>query len=236
MKRTLLLMVAVLTAGAFSQAAAQKLPPATTRPSPVAPQAAQPSAPSGAVHSAGLAMPPYAGSTPEAAAAYAGRFVHLLDSTIVTLVGIFRNTSGQPVIGAPSPATLSQRERDRWMRCRELYWDLTTYATAVTTLRQILPAASNVQLKVTQLDSAFGQSTATAECDNIASMIAAPNLFASWGASYERAARHFYRDFYPQVRNIHEAARALIFALTGLPQRMPPALPQSPPYAGAAPE
>ncbi len=268
MKRTVLLVVAALAAsGAASRAAAQKTPPASTRPAapgtaapsgskvlhpaqspaadtghaapPVTPQATQPSAPAGASHSAGLAMPPYSGTTPEAAVAYAGRFVRLLDSTIVTLVGTFRNTSGQPVLGARSPETLSQRERDRWSRCRDLYWDLTTYASAAATLGQILPAASSVQLRAAQLDSAFGQSTATAECDNIASMLAAPERFSPWQASYESAARHFYRDFYPQVRNIHLAARALVFALNtgsqGHQLWMPPALPEHAPYAGAAP-
>jgi hypothetical protein len=174
------------------------------------------------------------------AMAYAGRFVHLLDSTIVSLASAFRNTSGQPVMGASSPATLSQRERERWSRCRDLYWDLTTYPTALTSLRQALPASPDVQIKVAQLDSAFGQSTATAECDNVSSMIAAPDRFPSWQDSYETSARHFYRDFYPQVRRIDEAARALIFALnaaqpSGRPLPMPPGLPQNPPFAGAMP-
>jgi hypothetical protein len=256
MKRALLLLSAFAAATTVTPAAAQKVPPASTRatapsqaapegakvlhpvspaapaPAPVTPQAAAPAPPAGATHSAGLSMPAYTGTTPEAAVAYAGRFVHQLDSTIVTLVATFRNTSGQPVIGARSPETLSRRERDRWSRCRDLYWDLTTYQTAVASLRQALPASPNVQLKVAQLDSAFDQSTAAAECDNISSMIAAPDRFTPWQDSYEAAARHFYRDFYPQIRRIHEAARALLFALN-LP--MPPGLPQNPPYAGATP-
>ncbi len=267
MMRALVSVVATLVAaGAVSPAAAQKVPPTTTRPPaaapagtqgpkvlrptpsaaptaqpavPVTPQAAQPAPAAVPTHSAGLAMPAYTGSGTEAALAYAGRFAHMLDSTIVMLVGVFRNTSGQPVIGARSPETLSQRERERWTRCRDLYWDLTTYATATGTLEPALPSSPEVQLKAAQLDSAFRRNTATAECDNISSMIAAPDRFEPWQASYETSARRFYRDFYPQVRRIHEAARALIFALNaqspGRALAMPPGLPQNPPYAGAAP-
>lgn len=215
--------------------------PSAQPPVSVTPQSAQPSSPAGATHSAGLAMSGYTGTTSGDAMAYTGRFVHLLDSTIVSLASTFRNTSGQPVMGASSPATLSQRERDRWSRCRDLYWDLTTYATALASVRQALSASPDVQIKVAQLDSAFAQSTATAECDAVASMIAAPDRFPPpWQDSYETSARHFYRDFYPQVRRIDEAARALIFALnaaqpSGRPLPMPPGLPQNPPFAGATP-
>jgi len=262
MRRALLLAVAAL-AGSLRPAVAQKVPPASTRqssptaasappaakvlrpaaapavPAPVTPQSAQPPAPAPA-HSAGLAAPPYTGDTPEAAVAYTGQFVHLLDSTIVALVATFRNTSGQPVLGARGPETLSQRERDRWTRCRDLYWDLTTYASAAASLGQALPAGPDVQLAAARLDSAFSESTATAECDNIASMIAAPDRFVPWQGSYETAARHFYQDFYVQVRRIHEAARALVFALNGSgaarqPIAMPPGLPPNPPFAGAGP-
>lgn len=221
-------------------AAPAQAPAAQGEQAPVTPQSAQPAAPAGATHSAGLAMAAYTGTTSEAAVAYTGRFVRMLDSTIVTLTGTFRNTSGQPVMGARNPGMLSQRERDRWSRCRDLYWDLTTYQAAAAALGAALPASPSVQLKAAQLDSAFLQGTATAECDNISSMIAAPDRFAPWQDSYETAARHFYGDFYPQVRRIHEAARALVFALNAAhssarPLSMPPGLPQNPPYAGAAP-
>ncbi len=257
MMRALVSVVTTLVAaGALSPAAAQKVPPTSTRPpaaapqgakslhpaqpaapapqapAPVTPQAAQAAPAPAPAHSAGLAMAAFPGGGPDAARAYAGRFVRMLDSTIVTLVSVFRNTSGQPVIGARNPGTLSSRERDRWTRCRDLYWDLTTYATAATTLQPALPASPDVQLKAAQLDSAFRQSTATAECDNISSMIAAPDRFEPWQESYEASARRFYRDFYPQVRRIHEAARALAFALN---VTQPPGLPQNPPYAGASP-
>ncbi len=216
--------------------------PTVVRPTaPVAPQAARPSSSTtAATYTAGLAMPPYTGTTSEEAWEYAARLGRMLDSTIVTLVGTFRNTSGQPMIGASSPATLSRREQDRWVRCRNLYWDLTTYAAAVGTLRQSLGSDPALQRAAADLDSAFSKSVATAECDNVASMIAAPERWTPWQDQYEASARHFYRDFYPQVREVHEKDRALMSELNRfLPAAHrappPPGLPTNPPYAGAAP-
>ena len=54
-----------------------------------------------------------------------------LGCPVVTLVGVFRNTSGQPIGGATGPDVLSSREKDRWTRCRNLYWDLTSYRTGL---------------------------------------------------------------------------------------------------------
>jgi hypothetical protein len=175
-------------------------------------------------------MAPYSGATTQDALDYAGRLGHMLDSTIVTLVATFRNTSGQPMIGASSPATLSQRERDRWTRCRNLYWDLTTYAVAVGPLQHALA----------DLDTAFTRSVATEECDNVASMIEAPDRWTPWSDQYEAAARHFYHEFYAQVREVHEKDRAFVNALnrllpSGRRVSPPPALPTNPPFAGAAP-
>ncbi len=177
------------------------------------PQATRPTVVNAGTYTAGLAMPPYSGSTTADAYDYAARLGRMLDSTIVTLVGTFQNTSGQPMIGASSPTTLSRREQDRWARCRDLYWDLTTYAAAVGTLRQTLGPDPALQRSAAELDSAFNRSVATAECDNVASMIAAPARWTPWQDQYENAARHFYREFYPQIRDVHEKLRAMMIEL-----------------------
>jgi hypothetical protein len=221
--------------------AAQPAAPAVQSPAPAAqvtPQAAHPSAPT--AFTAGLAMAPYAGATPDAALDYAGRFGRLLDSAIVTLADIFRGTSGLPMEGASHPTDLSQRERDRWSRCRNIYWDLTTFASAVETMRRALPAEPALQRAAVALDSAFAASQAVAECDNVASMLAAPDRWTPWHDQYRTAAQHFYRDFYSQVREVHERDRAFVNALNALlpPARrvpVPPGLQRNPPYAGAGP-
>jgi len=206
----------------------------------VTPQAAHPVAPPAAAFTAGLAMPPYGGTTSDAALDYAARFGRLLDSAIVTLVDIFRNTSGQPMEGAGNPSDLSGRERDRWSRCRNVYWDLATFASAVETLRRTLPANPALLQAAADLDTAFAASQAVSECDNLASMIAAPDRWTPWGDQYRTAAQHFYRDFYGQVREVHERDRALVNALNEIlpPTRriaVPPGLQRNAPYAGAAP-
>lgn len=234
-----------------TQAAAPAVQPASPASQPA--PAAQPAAPPAQVtpqaehpatvptaFTAGLAMPSYTGATPDAALDYAARFGRVLDSAIVSLVDIFRNTSGQPMEGAHNPADLSQRERDRWSRCRNVYWDLTTFASALETLRRTLPADPAVQRAVSALDSAFAANQAVTECDNVASMIAAPDRWTPWRDQYQTAAQHFYRDFYGQVREVHERDRALINALnTVLPPArhvpVPPGLQRNAPYAGAAP-
>lgn len=218
-------------------AAPASAPPAA----PVTPQAVRPSAAATTgTYTAGLAMPPYSGTTTAEAWEYTARLGRMLDSTIVTLVGTFRNTSGQPMFGASGPTTLSHREQDRWTRCRDLYWDLTTYAAAVGTLKGTLGPDAALERAIAGLDSAFTRSVATAECDNVASMIAAPDRWSPWQDYYENAARHFYHDFYSQVRDVHEKDRSLMIELNRfLPaarrSQPPPGLPQNPPYAGAAP-
>ena len=219
-----------------SQPAAQPSAPAAQ----VTPQAAHPVAPAASAFTAGLAMPPYGGTTSDAALEYAARFGRLLDSAIVTLVDIFRNTSGQPMEGASNPTDLSQRERDRWSRCRNVYWDLTTFAAAAQTLRRTLPANPALQSAAAGLDTALAASQALAECDNVASMIAAPDRWTPWGDQYRTAAQHFYREFYGQVREAHERDRALVNALNAVlpPARriaVPPGLQRNAPFAGAAP-
>lgn len=207
---------------------------------PVTPQAVRPVPAAAGTYSAGLAVAPYTGTTSAAALAYATRFAHLLDTMIVSLVGTFRNTLGQPVIGARNPSTLSQRERDRWTRCRDFYWDLRSYQSAIGPLRASLPSNPSVQLAAAQLDSALSASTAMAECDNVASMIEAPSRWSPWQDYYEAAARRFYSGFYDQIRAVHERDRALVYAINpllppGHRLTMPPGLPQTPPFAGAGP-
>lgn len=223
-----------------SQPAAQPSAPAVQGAAQVTPQAAHPVAPAASAFTAGLAMPPYGGTTSDAALDYAARFGRLLDSAIVTLVDIFRNTSGQPMEGASNPTDLSQRERDRWSRCRNVYWDLTTFAAAVQTLRRTLPANPALQSAAAGLDTALAAGQALAECDNVASMIAAPDRWTPWGDQYRTAAQHFYREFYGEVREAHERDRALVNALNAIlpPARqiaVPPGLQRNAPFAGAAP-
>jgi len=220
--------------------AAQPTAQASQPAAQVTPQAAHPVAPAASAFTAGLAMPPYGGTTSDAALEYAARFGRLLDSAIVTLVDIFRNTSGQPMEGASNPTDLSQRERDRWSRCRNVYWDLTTFAAAAQTLRRTLPANPALQSAAAGLDTALAASQALAECDNVASMIAAPDRWTPWGDQYRTAAQHFYREFYGQVREAHERDRALVNALNAVlpPARriaVPPGLQRNAPFAGAAP-
>ena len=220
--------------------ATQPSAPAAQPAPQVTPQSARPAG-TASVYTAGLALAPYAGTTSEAALEYGARFGRLLDSVIVTLVDVFRNTSGQAMEGASNPTDLSQRERDRWARCRNVYWDLTSFASAVGTLRRILPGNPALQQAAAGLDSAFAASQATAECDNVASMIAAPDRWTPWRDQYQSAAQHFYRDFYAQVREVHERDRAFVNALNAVlpPGRaripVPPGLQRNPPYAGMAP-
>ncbi len=268
MMRVPILAVAALLGAGVLPLAAQKPPPrAAVRPPAsapppgktlqpgtgaaqgaptVTPQAARPSGAAGTnTFTAGLAMPDFAGGSADAALEYATRFGRMLDSAVVFLVDIFRNTSGQPMVGAGSPAALSQRERDRWSRCRNVYWDLTTYAGAVHTLKPSLPPDQEVQQAAAALDTALAAlasptGSPVAQCDNLASMIAAPDRWTPWQDQYEAAARHFYRDFYAQVRAAHERDRAFVNAVNAAlpPGRripVPPGLPPNPPYAGATP-
>jgi hypothetical protein len=212
----------------------------------VTPQATRPGGPAAnpSAFTAGLAMAPFGGGSADSALEYAKHLGKMLDSTIVSLVDVFRNTSGQPMVGAGSPAALSQRERDRWSRCRNLYWDLTTYVTAVRDLVPSLPSTPALEQAATALDSvldsALDSNGAIAECDNVASMIAAPERWTPWQDQYETAARRFYREFYGMIRDGHERDRAFVVAVNaaGSGARrvpVPAGLPRNPPYAGAAP-
>jgi hypothetical protein len=219
--------------------------PATGQPA-VTPQAAgapavPAAAPAAAGFTAGLAVGVFegdSGALPE----YLRRFGLQLDSAVVSLVNVFRNTSGQPLAGADAPTALSARERDRWTRCRDLHWDLQSYATAMHEVMgaDLLPDNALLRRAAAALDSALTALEATAECDNVASMLAAPDRWSPWGAQYAATARRFYAEWYPQLRGVHEHNRGFLQALNAaLPAArrvaVPAAIPRTPPYAGAAP-
>jgi hypothetical protein len=220
----------------------QAAAPSTANAAPtgalVQPQAARTEAPAApvATFTAGLAVEPY--TTDAEIYAYARRFTHLLDSAIVSMVAVFRNTSGQPLAGAEAPTALSQRERDRWNRCRNLHWDLQSFTLPVRDLAEGLDEPPSARRALVALDSALTALEATSECDNVAAMIADPERWTPWGQSYALSARRFYTEWYAQAREVHVHNRALILALNGVAEpgeRMPvpPALPRNPPYAGA---
>jgi hypothetical protein len=214
--------------------------PAPARAAPVSAQAV-PSAGRAAAFSAGLSIQPFGGEEPEREA-YLRRFTTFLDSAVASLTAVFRNTSGQPMAGASSPTSLSQRERERWGRCRDLHWDLQSFVPAMHQLieDENLPDNPTVQRSAAELDSALAAMSATVECDNLASMIAAPERWTPWESQYASSARRFYQEWYAQVREVAERNRAFVVALNGtLPADrripVPPAMPRTPPYAGATP-
>jgi len=208
---------------------------------PLTQQAAAAPAGNANAFSAGLAVQPFAGE--EAARdGYLRRFTTLLDSTIASLAAAFRNTAGQPMSGATAPTSLSQRERERWGHCRDLHWDLQSYVAAMHDLvaNDNVPDSPVAQRAAAALDSALGAVDATAECDNVASMIAAPGRWTPWESQYTASAHRFYDGWYAQMRDVADRNRAFIMALnTVLPAEhripVPPAMPRTPPYAGAGP-
>jgi hypothetical protein len=254
--RNILAATLVLAGAAADSAAAQKSArprpsgaprpagapaPATAPPAaPAAPPAAvtrQAAAPGAANATAGMAIAPFEGDE-DARPAYLRSFTQQLDSAISLLVGVFRNTSGQPMAGAEAPTALSQRERDRWVSCRNLHWDLQSYASAMHD--QVEFDNASVSRAAAALDSALTALQATSECDNVASMIAAPARWAPWESNYQTSARNFYGSWYTQLYEVADRNRAFVIAYNlTLPaaQRIPvpPAMPRNPPYAGASP-
>lgn len=213
-------------------------PPASAPASAVAPQSARavPAAPP--AFTAGLSMSAYDGSSDDDRNRWLRTFVTQLDSATALLVGVFRNTSGQPLAGATAPTSLSARERERWSRCRDLHFDLRSYAAVMHDMVEELP--EQAQRAGVALDSSLAALQATAECDNITSMITAPARWSPWESNYASSARNFYRDWYAQVRDVADRNRAFVMALnSSLPATsriaVPPALPRTPPYAGAGP-
>jgi len=204
----------------------------------VEPQATHTTSVAAAAFTAGLAIEPYTEESDEEPGVYARRFALQFDSAIATLVAVFRNTSGQPVAGAGAPTALSQRERDRWNRCRDLHWDLQSYVAAAHDLPGAFEEVPSVARAASALDSALTAMQATAECDNVASMITAPDRWAPWGRQYETSAHRFYAAWYAQVRDAQEHDREFILALNaagtgGERIPVPPAMPRTAPYAGA---
>jgi hypothetical protein len=178
-----------------------------------------------------MGIEPYAGESESDLIGYASRVVTRLDSAVVALVAVFRNTSGLPLAGATAPNVLSSRERGRWDNCRLLALDLQTYGEAATVLKDGFTAPA-LQRASLALADAFEAMQALNECDNIGSMIEAPERWQPWQQNYNASATAFYRDWYPQVRAVHEATRALARALMAAGHRIsvPPGLPPSPPY------
>lgn len=210
-------------------AARPSAPPATPAPAPVA---VDPSM------TAGFAMPTYTGSTTEARLDYARMLTLRLDSAVVALVDVFRGTTGQPLPGANSPDVLSAREKRRWTQCRLIHLDLGTMAEAVQEIKDSMPGGAALSREALNLADAFEALDATAECDNVRSMIEAPDRWAPWQSNYETSVGNFFRDWYTQLRAVHEAdrafARALIPALPAARRFQPPAgLPPTPPTIGA---
>lgn len=225
--------------GAGAPAAAMPAPAAAQPAAAVTPQAAvaAPAAPTNAF-TAGLAMPPFSGTSDAARYEYLRTLARNIDSATVSLLDIYRNTSGQPMAGATAPTALSARERERWTRCRDLYWDFNSFASGLQGVRDGLANYPVVQRAAAALDSALAGLDALGECDNVASMISAPARWDPWAQQYEASARHFYADWYPQVREAHERDRALVVALNavlpaGRTLPVPPGLPRTAPYAGA---
>lgn len=218
-------------AGAAVSAPSGDRPAGQAEPQPQA----QPTTPRAPVAAAGFSVEPYSGSSQAELALYARHVAQRLDTAIVALVNVFRNTSGAALAGASSPSVLSSRERGRWSRCRVLYFDLASYTDAVALLRDSLSANVEAQHAATDLAEALEAAQSLAECDNIGSMIEAPDRWSPWQRSYETSAGNFYRSWYTQVRAVHEADRALARALNAaLPaaRRIPdiPGLPPNPPY------
>ncbi len=186
---------------------------------------------------AGFAMLPGAGETEAERLEYARDLALRLDSAILGMIDIFRNTTGSPLPGAGSPDVLASREKNRWQRCRLVYFDLQTYEPAVDELAETAPNPT-VERALRQLGESLRGLEAVRECDNVSSMIEAPARWQPWGPSYEQSARAFYQGWYRQLRALHEADRTYVRALNGvLPAgrglELLSALPTNPPTLGS---
>lgn len=187
---------------------------------------------------AGFAILPPGEADDEAHVEFARDVAVRLDSAIVAVIEIFRNTSGAPMAGASGPDVLASREKSRWQRCRLVHFDLETYRFAVDEIAA-RPVNAQVQRAVGQLRDALTALDAVRECDNISSMIDAPDRWAPWTSNYTSSARAFYANWYRQLRALHDADRAFAQALnSALPpgEGIPPipSLPPNPPTAGGA--
>lgn len=210
------------------------VPPPAAAPAPAPAPARQPSVDSSVT--AGFWMPAYGGSSEADLLSYARSLVLRTDSAVNALVDVFRNTSGAPMAGATSPNVISSRERGRWDRCRLLHFDLRTLADAAAFLKDSLPGGPTLRRAIGGLDDAYQGLAASEECDNVVSMIQAPDRWTPWQQNYETSSRNFYRDWYAQLRAVHAANRTFVgFLNPRLGARavpMPSALPPRPPTLG----
>ena len=210
-----------------------------------APPPAPPAAPAAAAvvtdptETAGFWLPAYTGRTDAEQLEHARTLVIKLDSAVLALVETYRNTSGSPTLGASDPGRVTSREKARWLRCRNIRNDLSTISDAARLLRDTIAGGAAVQRAAVGLAEAFEGMQALESCDVLNSMMESPDRFNPWQQNYENEARGFYREWYPQVRAVHTSAREFARVLNGaLPAArrvtVPPALPTTPPYIGAA--
>lgn len=187
----------------------------------------------------GLWIPAYTGHTDAEQLEYVRSMVMKLDSAVLALVETFRGTSGMPLAGATDPGKLSRREKDRWLRCRNITNDLKTMSDAAAMLKDSVAGGAALQRAVGALSGAFEAVQGLESCDVVNGMIEFPERANPWGPNYESEAHNFYRDWYAQVRTVHSAARDVARALNpALPAArripVPPAIATTPPYSGAA--
>ena len=210
-------------------AAPPSAPPVTPTPAPAVVDSSM---------TAGFWVPNYTGRTAAARLDYGRMLALRLDSAVVALVEVFRGTTGQPLPGATDPNQLSTREKGRWARCRRIHLDLATMSDAVLGMKDSMPGGASLGRAALNLAEAFEALTATGECDNVGSMIEAPDRWAPWQGNYETSVRNFFRDWYTQLRAVHEADRAFARALSpempaGRQFPVPAGLPPTPPTIGA---
>jgi hypothetical protein len=169
---------------------------------------------------------------------YARMLALRLDSAVVALVENFRGTTGMPLPGATSPDVLSMREKRRWTQCRNLAYDIAAMSDAAREMKNnIAQNGSALARAALTLSDALGALVATGECDNVVSMIEAPDRWAPWQGNYETSVRNFFREWYAQLRAVHEADRAFARALNpalpaGRQFPAPAGLPPTPPTVG----
>ena len=218
------------------------LPSGGGAPAPGAPAAPAPTAPARAeAIVADVGAPTVTGGffmAPPAARSDSGRLEYLrlyalrLDSAIAALIEVYFRTA--PAQAAADPSQVSSRVRERWMNCRNIYFDLVSFGDAMLMVKDSLPANPLLAQAATRLSDALEGTGAIQECDNVVSAIEAPTRWSPWADHYARSIQQFYRNWYTQLRAVHEADRTLVRALnTMLPaeRRLAPigALPPTPP-------
>ncbi len=183
----------------------------------------------------GFFMPPSGARSDSGRIEYLRIYALRLDSAISALVEVFRGTAPPPL--ALDLAGVSSRVRERWDRCRRSYFDLASFGDAMVIVKDSLPASALLTRAASALTDGFENTAGLQECDNIASALEEPARWSPWADSYATSMRNFFRDWYPQLRAIHEANRSLGRALNGMlpaERRLPifGALPPTPPTVG----